>query len=695
MQLVVISGAEASWFPAWVEAERGRFFLTLPVAMAVGAAGYFEFLSEPPLWAGAAAACVALALLAVVGRWMLARAICHLVVAASLGFTAAQAATWRCEPMIEIPTKATIVTGVVRAVDILPAGLRVLIDAPRFEAGPPQKRSMRIRLRANDAAGVATGDTIQVRALLSRPASSAYPGGWDLQRDAYFAGVGGFGYALNPAVILDRGHPGGLAPWGQALRETITHRILAVLPGAEGAIAVTLVTGSTASIPASDRAAFRDSGLSHLLAIAGLHIGIVMGLFFGAVRMGLARFERTALHLPCKAIAAVAALVAGGLYLALTGAHVPIIRSFAMACLGTLGVLAGRRTLSLRGLGLAMAVVVLLAPNEVVGVSFQMSFSAVLALIVGYAALRPWLSALHGDGSGWRRLASHVMALALTSALAGTASAPFAAYHFGHVQIYYVLANMVAVPITAMLVMPAGLLALALMPLHLEAIALAPMGWGITGILWIAHAVSDLPQATIPVAHIPAWGLAVFSLGLAWAGIWRTRLKFAAIPVMVIGLASPLWDRPPDLLISADARLIALRTEDAMLVQTTSGGSGFTRDAWQQFWAAPAPEKLDCPTPNCLLSDNPRVILVRGDADDSLCNAALLISAKPIRLRCAVRLPWVDRFTVWRDGAHAVWFTQSGPRVVSDRSVRGNRPWVLGLPFAGRLPVGTRPALSE
>lgn len=85
---------------------------------------------------------------------------------------------------------------------------------------------------------------------------------------------------------------------------------------------------------------------------------------------------------------------------------------------------------------------------------------------------------LRGEG-GWRgRLLSGVAALALTAALAGTFSAPFGAYHFGQAQIYNVLANMVAVPLTALVVMPAGLASLALMPLGAEAVALVPMGWG-------------------------------------------------------------------------------------------------------------------------------------------------------------------------------------------------------------------------
>ncbi len=113
-----------------------------------------------------------------------------------------------------------------------------------------------------------------------------------------------------------------------------------------------------------------------------------------ATRFGLALWERAALYWPTRQIAALAALAAGAGYLALTGAHVPILRSFAMAAVVTLGVLTGRRAVSLRGLALACLVLMVLSPASVVGVSFQMSFAAVLTLIAGYELARPALARL-------------------------------------------------------------------------------------------------------------------------------------------------------------------------------------------------------------------------------------------------------------------------------------------------------------
>jgi competence protein ComEC len=393
---------------------------------------------------------------------------------------------------------------VIKSVEILPEGRRITIQ-PAFldDAATPLRRSVRVRLRAGDDTPLEARDSVGVRAIVRPPAPPSYPGGWDLQRDAFYAGLGASGYALGAVEQVGPAQPSPLMRHVQVLRERIAQRITDVIPGAAGAVAVTLMTGESKAIPPADHAAFRDSGLAHLLAVAGLHIGIVMGFALAVSRFAFALSERASLFWPTKKLAALCALAAGGAYMVLTGMHVPIMRSFAMASLFTLAVLADRRGVSARGLALAATVLMLLVvPWEVPGVSFQMSFSAVLALIAGYEALRPWLRRLYGR-SWRRRFVSHLAVLALTSALAGSASAPYGAYHFGHVQVYFVLSNMIAVPLTALWVMPAGFIGLALMRLHLEALALVPMGWGAEAILWVARATAALPAAIFSVPHMP------------------------------------------------------------------------------------------------------------------------------------------------------------------------------------------------
>lgn len=682
------------WFETVLDAERGRLALFLPMALAAGVIWYLAMTSEPDAMLSVRLILGAGTAWAVARSWRGPGMLAAAALAAGLGIAAGQLATWRAAPVVDLPRRATIITATVAAVEWLPVGRRVTLDSASLDGGPALPRRLRVRLRATDDSEISAGDHIQLRALLRRPAPPAFPGAWDLQRDDFYDGLGGYGTALGPLTLVAHAAPTGAGAYLQGLRETITARITAQLNGSEAAIAMTLLTGSAARIPQADRTAFRDAGLAHLLAIAGLHIGIVMGLVFGATRWCLSLSELAALFWPLKAIAAISALAAGLAYLVLTGGHVPIQRSFAMACLVTLSLLAGRRAASLRGLALAMAGIVVASPQAVIGVSFQMSFSAVLALIAGYAALQPRLLAWRGDGTKGRGLALHIVMLALTSALAGTASAPYAAYHFGLIQLYFVAGNMLAVPITALLVMPAGLLSLALMPLHLEGLALAPMGWGISAILAIARFVTSWPDATVRPPPMPPWGILAYSLGLAWLCLLRSRLRLGGLAVIALGLAAPLTLTPPDLMVSADARLIGLHTpQQTQLLR--QGRDPFTEDAWRLVWPNP-PQPLTCTSPVCLLQPTPTstIALLTSPTAQAACTAQLIISANPIHLRCPDNPQQIDRFTVWREGSQAIWLTNP-PTIVSDQAKRGTRPWVLGPTLYGATPKGTTPALTE
>ncbi|MGH7101798.1 MAG: ComEC/Rec2 family competence protein [Acetobacteraceae bacterium] len=677
---------------AWLEVEHRRFVLWLPVVLASGVLFYFTLDHEPTWWLGPVFAGTGIAAAFRCRAHPLLAAPLLIPACFGLGISAATFATSRAPPLALLPRHAVIVTGSVSMVEPLPNGSRITISKPRLNNAPPLARTLRIRLRRGDPIHLVPGDTVSLRALLQPPFPPSYPGAWDVQRSSYFSGFGGYGFALGPATRIAR-RPPGFGRLLEAVRDGIMRRIRQILPGPEGAIAATLMTGISTAIPTSDRDAFRDSGLAHLLAVAGLHIGIVMGFVFILSRVGWALSEHATLFWPTKTLAALAALAAGGLYMLLTGMHVPIMRSFAMAVLAVAGLIAGRRVFSMRGLALAAVLLLLLAPAEAVGVSFQMSFAAVLVLISGYEALRPWLSHLHAERTWRRRISLHVLALLLTSFLAGTAALPFAAYHFGHIQVYYVLANLVAVPVTAFWVMPAGLVALALMPVHLERLALIPMGWGIHVLLVIARSVAALPAARVTVPHLPAWGLGITALGLCWLCLWSSRMRLAGMPLILAGLATAFLMRPPDILVSRTAGLIGFSTASGVFVQKTGrGASRFTRDAWTELWPGqifhPLPREgtradgaISCQPDYCLFRPRPgaaSALLLRTEGTPDPCPpASIVIAPHPDRYRCAAgNAPVVDRFSVWRDGPYAVWLDQGAVRIVSDRLLRGDRPWI-------------------
>ena len=668
----------AAW-AGWIASQDGRFALWLPVCAMAGDAAFFGLRHDPPVWLGALVLLAGAGCLASRTRPGL-HAVALAVGFAGFGFGSAQLAAWRAGPLIALPSHVAAVAGRLVEAEALPDGQRWLLAGVQVDGAAIGPR--RLRLKVDATADAAPGDSVSLRAMVAPPSPPAYPGGRDLQRDAYFGRLAGYGYALGAPGVVHAAAPG----YGPRLRARIAGRIRAVLPGGVGEIAAALLTGLAADIPPTDRAAFRDAGLAHLLAIAGLHIGIVMGLVLAATRAALLVSERAALFWPVRQIAAIASLAAGLFYLLLTGMHVPLLRAFTMGALIVLGLLSGRRAVSLRSWGLAAVAVIAAEPAEITGASFQLSFAAVLALIAGYEVLRDPLTRLRGTTRA-RRLLHHLATLALTSLLAGAASIPFIAYHFGRIQVYFVLANLVAVPITALLIMPAGLMALALMPFGFDRIALIPMGWGVDAVLRLAHAVAVWPGATIGVKPIPMTALLIMAAGLAWLCLWRGRARLAGVPIMAAGCVLATLFRPPDVLVAADGRLAGVRGREALLVRAVRGGDGYEAAQWSQWLASPV--RPACDQKSCIIAAAAGGRVGLGDTDSLCTDLAALVVQQGAAPFCP-GIPTLDRGDSWDDGAWAIWLPSG--RMLSDRQSRGTRPWVflppeqrratLRLPFA-------------
>ena len=282
-----------------------------PAYLGSGIAAYFALAREPAVWIAPLILFCALALLAF-GRRSNALIVGALMTAAvALGFVAAQYATHGvAAPVLAKPYGPALVIGRVVGVEAFARKPRILLDRLTLTGLNAAQTPARVRIRLRGADLPAMGSRIAVFARLAPPSGPAAPGAFDFRRYAWFARIGGYGYALGALRVQAAPQAGKMGLWITSARQNIATRVRTVAPGPSGAVAAALITGDRSAIPLEVITAMRDSGLAHLLAISGLHMGLVAAILFFGLRAILTCGEAITLRYPIKKWAAGAACAA-------------------------------------------------------------------------------------------------------------------------------------------------------------------------------------------------------------------------------------------------------------------------------------------------------------------------------------------------------------------------------------------------
>lgn len=667
--------------------EHQQAIIWLPVGIGTGVALYFALPIEPDVVVTIAVLATAVTTVAIAWRRQSLRSTLILMVALAVGFAATDLRSAQvAAPVIAKRSGPTHLEATVIRTEVRERGGRITLEDLVLTGGTISAVPERVRITLRSGKPPAPGTRIKVRAILMPPPGPVAPGAFDFARQSWFKGIGAVGYALGPAEVIGSTQS-GVSIWLASTRTNLATRIRTAQPGPSGAIAAALMTGQRGAIRAADLDAMRDSGLAHLLAISGLHVGLVAGLVFFSVRLILAAIPAAALRYPIKKWSAVAALLAAFAYLWLTGATVPTQRAFLMTAIVLGAVLVDRRAISMRLVAIAATVVLLIRPESLLGPSFQMSFAAVVGLIAAYEAAGPHIAARRHRGSWVNRTTLYFAGVLFTTIIAGLATMPFAAFHFNRIAVYGLAANAFAVPVTALWIMPSALIAYLLAPFGLEAWGLVPMGWGIDVVRWIAHTVSSWRGAAVMVPSAPLWGLVLVVAGGLWLCLRRGKARWVGVIGIGAGLCTPLAVVSPLILADSQGRYVAVDLDGTYSISRTA--RSFTAKMWLRRagqdgaprWPRPgqasANGDLTCDETACWLETRAGPILI---SDDPLTIAqhcddvVLVVSREPVRHRCVARI--VDRFDVWRHGAHAVWLTNEGVRIKTAHQARGSRPWV-------------------
>ncbi|MCV0425860.1 MAG: ComEC family competence protein [Roseibium sp.] len=449
----------------------------------------------------------------------------------------------------------------------------------------------KIRLRVPVEPNVSVGEFVKVRARLFPPAGPVVPGGYDFSFRAFFDQIGASGFSFGPVTVIKGEQPPlsvRAAAQVQRLREAIKARIGTVLgEGGERALAVALLVGDRSAIEEKHETDLRAAGLAHILAISGLHMALFAGGTYGLVLLTLAVFPSLPVRWPTHKWAAAAALAAAVFYLLLSGASVATQRSFLMIGLVFVGILTGRRGLTLRSVALAGLFLLLLAPERLFQPGFQMSFAAVICLIAVYELWRRRQKVPKDrrkeDVSVPVRLMQVVgrwsVGLFVTALVAGVATGIIGAHQFGRIAPFGLVGNLLGMPVFSLVVMPMGVLSLVLMPFGLAALPLTVMSIGLSWILEIAAFTAELGAGAGSVGKLSAVGALLFMAALFTILLLPGRWRFSAILPFIAGLVVVGLQKPPDIQLAASGNRVAARDVDSTL-KWSGRRRSFASDVW-------------------------------------------------------------------------------------------------------------------
>jgi competence protein ComEC len=265
---------------------------------------------------------------------------------------------------------------------------------------------------------------------------------------------------------------------------------------------------------------------------------------------------------------------------------------------------------------------------------------------------------------------------------------PFSIYHFHKLVLYSPLANVIAVPISALWTLPWGVVSCLLMPFGLERLALVPMGAGIDATIWVAEHVSAIPGNVWPTPRLPMWGLVLVASGGLWLCLWQGKWRRWGLVGIVAGMATMLFTRPPDIVIADFGHFVAARASGGDYY--VLGGNDeriakslFAEETGAQLlpWPASgsAAEGLDCAEGGCRYTARGKTVAIVTDEKGlpAGCDAVdAVVSQVPAGFACRKQIPVVDRIDNWRRGAVALWLDSDGIKVIGANDSRGDRPWV-------------------
>jgi competence protein ComEC len=273
-----------------------------------------------------------------------------------------------------------------------------------------------------------------------------------------------------------------------------------------------------------------------VLAISGLHMGLVMGFFFSLTRRFCALIPPLAARCNSQKIAAPLTIAVGWLYLALSDWGIPAQRALIMGSMMMLALLLDRRAISLRNLSIAATAILLWNPVAVLSISFQLSFAAVLSLIVWFEAQSITQSepAHPSWKPSWLRALQTII---ISTTWATIATTPLVIDTFQRINVHAFWTNLVAIPLTSLWLMPVGFLATVSTLWGGQAWLFWVWEQGLQLLIWIATTAASMAWGIriLPIPH-PSF-ITFTTIGFVWFFLWTShRIRWLGMVSVIAGV---------------------------------------------------------------------------------------------------------------------------------------------------------------
>lgn len=560
----------------WLELERNQLPLWLPVTIGTGI-GLWQFAGTEQIvpyfliFLSLSIFGIAVGLERRLGRMVFVAAI-----ALSVGFGAIAIKSERVAKPVLGKIWVGSLYGRIAKVEILGARdvVRLELETEGQQKLPPKIR-VNLKPEQYENQKFKVGSIIFLRARLMPPAGPALPGGYDFARRAWFSQIGATGSAIGTVTVHKQPDS---AIFLADIRSALTGHIIGEMPKGTGEMGAALITGDQGNIDPSDAQAMRDSGLAHLLSISGLHVTAIVGFLFFLFSRILSLFPAIALRFTVPLWSACFAAIGAVAYTMLAGAEVPTVRSCIAALLILLAMALGRDALTLRLVSFGACVILLFWPESMAGPSFQLSFAAVSTILFLHET--PWMKqwAAPREELVIYRMARGLVTLILTGIAIELILAPIALFHFHRTGMYSAFANVIAIPVTTFIIMPAQALALIGDIAGLGAPFWWTAGQGVAAILEIARYCSALPGAVTMLPAMPLWAYLAIIWGALITGLIKSRIQYVGVLPMVAGFVAMVLAPRPDILVTGDGQHLALADPNGQVSLLRSRAGEFSRD---------------------------------------------------------------------------------------------------------------------